>query len=140
MADRSFQYIVTAFLIVGVLGVCIFGFIRGMGENYDTETINSDYINFEGLETELNTTGKQSEGWLNATSSDKIQTESGENLLPSIWGTTKLMKNSVVSIYNILFGGIARFLGIPPVVLAMFGAILIVMIILAIRRLIKQGY
>ena len=130
----------SSFIIVGLFIVCLFTFMTLLtGENTEISGIDTSAINLEGLEGQLNSTREDAQDYIEGFSSENPLTAFGELVFFSIWGITKLIINSVILTFNIIFSGIADVLGIPGLVVGIVAAIVLIGLIFAAWKMIKTG-
>jgi len=101
--------------------------------------MKSDKIDFSGLETRLNQTNADATSWGETFKSDNLFVVAGGIVLYSIWGISKLVWNSVISIFVIFTDGASSLIGIPPIAIGVLTAIIIIGLIFSLWRLIKTG-
>lgn len=139
MDDGLKSYVVT-FLIVGLFIVSMFTFVFNFtAANKPIAGFNSEGVNLTGLQNTLQNTQEKAESWQESFSKDNPILALGELVVGSIWGVLKLIGDSIIIIFNIVFGAASQVLGIPPLALAVVSAILIMSIVLAIWKIIKTG-
>ena len=129
------------FLLAGLFLVCLISFAVVIAHNYgqNEALMKSDKIDFTGLETQINQTTADANAWGETFKSDNLFVVAGGIVLYSVWGITKLIWGSVTSMFTVFTSGAGAVLGIPPIVIGVLTAIIIISVIFAGLRLVKIG-
>lgn len=130
-----------SFLLASLFLICMISFAVAIAEDYgyDESLMKSDKFDYTELEEQVNKTSADAEKWSEAFRSDNLFVVAGGIVLYSIWAVLKSIYTSVSLIFTLLFGGASDVLGIPPLVIGVVTAILIITFILAMWRTIKAG-
>jgi len=128
-------------LLAGLFLIALISFGITLAHNYgeNEALMKSDKIDFSGLETRLNQTNADATSWGETFKSDNLFVVAGGIVLYSIWGISKLVWNSVISIFVIFTDGASSLIGIPPIAIGVLTAIIIIGLIFSLWRLIKTG-
>lgn len=129
------------FLLAGLFVIAMVSFAVGIASNYgySESLMKSDKIDFSALETQVQQTSNDATAWGESFKSDNLFVVAGGIVLYSIWGITKLVWNSVISLLTIFTDGATTLLGVPAMVIGVLTAIVIISLIFSGWRLIKQG-
>lgn len=141
MADNLFKDYPINFLLAGLFLICLISFAVVLAHNYgQTEALmKTDKIDFSGLERQINQTTINANAWGETFKSDNLFVVAGGIVLYSVWGITKLIWGSVTSMFTIFTAGAGSVLGVPPIVIGVLTAIIIISLIFAGWRLVKLG-
>jgi hypothetical protein len=101
--------------------------------------MKSDKIDFSRLEQQVNSTSADANKWAETFKSDNLFVVAGGIVLYSIWGITKLVWTSVITMLTIFTDGASGVIGIPPIAVGVLTAIVIIGLIFGAWRLVKQG-
>lgn len=128
-------------LLAGLFIIALISFAVTLANNYgESEALmKSDKIDFTRLEKQINSTSSDANKWAETFKSDNLFVVAGGIVLYSIWGITKLIWTSVTVMLTIFTDGASGLLGIPPIAVGVLTAIIIISLIFASWRLIKQG-
>lgn len=140
--EKSFQYYVVTFLVVGlfITALAIFGFRLGSEYGVSQADMGGDEgFDYVSLESYVNETSDDAEGWAEAFTSDNLFVTTGALVLFSIWGVVKLVFGSVILLFTVIFDGVTAVLGVPAMVTNVLFAILLISLIFAGWRTIKSG-
>lgn len=136
----SFREYIIIFLVVGLFLVSLYTFGTNIAENYGKNfTVDDSKIDLTQLQTQINETSTEARTWESRFTSDNVFVATGSIVLFSIWGIIKLVWSSINSLITIYLDGIHNVLGIDPMVTGVITAILIIGLIFAGWRNIKQG-
>lgn len=129
------------FILVGLFLVCIFGFAFGIAQNYgqDSSVMNNEYIDVTSIENQLNSTSESASNWYQAFTSDNLFVSAGAIVLLSIWGILKLIGSAIITFFGLYLDIVANVLGVPPIVTGTLTALLLIFLIFAGWRMVKQG-
>lgn len=129
------------FLLAGLFIIAMISFGVVLAHNYqkDETLMKSDKIDFSKLEAQVNSTSEDANAWAETFKSDNLFVVAGGIVLYSIWGITKLVWTSVLAMLTIFTDGASGILGIPPIATGVLTAIVIISLIFASWKLIKQG-
>ncbi len=129
------------FILSSLFMLSMYQFGLGVASEYghDESLIDDPRIDMAGLENQLDNASSEANARFEAFSRDNLFVTLGEIVLFSIWGIWKLTTGSIVAIYKILTSGMVNVLGFDPVVMGTISAILLMALIFAGWRLIKQG-
>ena len=129
------------FLLAGLFIICMIGFAVAVAGNYGQSSalMKSPQIDFSRLENQINTTSADANKWAETFKSDNLFVVAGGIVLFSIWGIVKLIWTSVLVMLTIFTDGASGLLGIPPIATGVLTAIVIIGLIFASWKLIKQG-
>lgn len=139
--DTDFKDYIIYFLLIGVAVVSVIGFGSKMAQNYglSDSVMKTDKIDFSRIEAQVNQTSADANSWGNAFRNDNFFVSLGAIVLFSLWGIGKLIWSAIISFFTIFFDGASSLIGIPPIVVGVLLAILIVSLIFALWRTVKQG-
>lgn len=141
MADDGFKDYIIKFLLAGLFIVCLFSF--GVSFTVDqgksSDIINDNNLNIGDLERQINETSEDAEAWGEAFRSDNVFVQLGAVIMFSIWGVMKLMWSSIITLFTLILDSASTVLGVPPIVLGVILAILIISLIFAGWRVVKRG-
>lgn len=117
------------------------GFAVAVAGNYGQSSalMKSPQIDFSRLETQINTTSADANKWAETFKSDNLFVVAGGIVLYSVWGIVKLIWTSVTTMLTVFTDGASSVLGIPAIAIGVLTAIIIIGLIFAGWRLIKQG-
>ncbi len=131
---------IAGFLLGALFLVALFTFAFGIAGENDLEGVyNTDKIDLTSLENRLESSRVDANSYMESFSSENPLESFGALVFFSIVGIAKLVSNSVITIFTILFGGISNVLGIPPLVTGTISAILLIGLIMAAWKLHKTG-
>ena len=139
--SSDFQSYPINFLLAGLFVIALISFGIAMAHNYGQSEalMQNDKIDFSGLERQVNSTSNDANKWAETFKSDNLFVVAGGIVLYSIWGVAKLVWGSVTAMLTIFTSGAEGLLGIPPIATGVLTAIIIIGLIFAIWKLIKQG-
>jgi len=137
----NFRNLIVSILLTGLFFVAIISFGAQLASNnnanssiLDSPVINSTYGN---ISSDLSSSDSQVQTQKNATEIDPGQT--GDTLsIPSIWTSILSIGGLVTGLFNAMFG-LLFVIGISPIVLAVFGAIVGISIIFWGWSMIRRG-
>ena len=140
-AEISFKDFPISFLLAGLFIICLISFGVIIAGNYGkSETLmKTDKMDFTRLENQINSTSSDANKWAETFKSDNLFVVAGGIVLYSIWGITKLVWTSVLTMLTIFTDGASGILGIPPIAIGVLTAIVIISLIFASWKLVKQG-
>lgn len=135
------------FVSFALLGLVIFGMLsftiifqndNNANENIlEDDIINSTYYTLYGNLSNAETSSKEQ----NIIFGNVTPTESyGEVQVDSVVSPTKAFKSIILGIYNVLIKLPTQLLGVPPIVMAMISAILIMLLIIGIWAIWKGAF
>ena len=129
------------FILAGLFIICLISFGVALANNYGQSgtLMKTDKIDFSRLEKQINSTSADANKWAETFKSDNLFVVAGGIVLFSIWGIVKLIWTSVTAMLTIFTDGATGLLGIPPIAVGVLTAIVIIGLIFAGWRLIKQG-
>jgi len=129
------------FLLAGLFLVCLISFAVIIAHNYgeNDALMKSDKIDFTGLEVQINKTTADANAWGETFKSDNLFVVAGGIVLYSVWGISKLVWGSVTSMFTVFTSGAGVVLGVPPLVIGVLTAIIIISLMFALWRLVKLG-
>ena len=133
--------ILIIFLLGALFFVSIMNFGIGIAESYghDSSLVDDGRMNLTGVQQQLNQTSQDSNDWIEAITSDNIFESGGALILFSVWGVGKLIAAAIIGLFTVLIGSFVNVLGIDPLVVGTVSGLVMIGIIFAIWRLIKQG-
>jgi len=133
------DYIIT-FIVSALFIVSLYSFMTITGEKNDKDfTIDNNKIDFIGLRGNLTNINEESETWQQAVTDDTVDKSLAIVVLVSIAGVSKLMWQSIIFIAKIYAQVSYNILGIDPLVSGTILTIIIIGIIFAFWRVIKNG-
>lgn len=137
----GFKGYLTIFLLTGLFFTAIISWEGDLAEEYDqTSKLNNDVrLKSSDISSELNETSEEANKWIESFSNDNIFVAAGEIVLFSTWGIFKLVGNSTISFFKLIFGVAVNVLGIDPLVIGVLSSLLIIGLIFAIWRVFKMG-
>lgn len=116
-----------------------FGISTAINYGYSESLVNDPKMNLTGIESTLAETTADANKWIESTTKSNLFESFGSLVIVSIWGTANLMINGVTAMFIVLFATFVNVLGLNPIVVATIGMLLLVSLIFAIFRLIRQG-
>ena len=143
MAVDSLKGMIIAIILIGLYAVAMLSFVTFVAEENDADiniTENEAVSNaMGGLIEKLNETETIANTQRNNTESDTKSQETGFLSLGSIIGSVKVFTGMFVGVFNLIGQVAQKTLNIPPLVLSVITAILIITMIFFGWRLIKVG-
>lgn len=141
MVDDGFKDYIIKLLLAGlfITSLVTFGVSFTMDQGKSADVIDDGHLSLDELEQEINDTSDDAEAWAEAFRSDSVFVQLGAVIMFSIWGVMKLIWTSVVSLFTLILDSASTVLGVPPIVLGVLTAILLVSLIFAGWRVIKRG-
>ena len=129
------------FLLTGLFLVSLYQFGLGVASSYGkpASLIDDPRINMSGIESQLSQASSDADDKFESFAKDNLFVTAGEIVLFSVWGIWKLVGGTIKAMYTILMGGLVNVIGIDPMVVGVVSAILLISLIFAGWRLIKQG-
>jgi len=129
------------FLLAGLFFVSLYQFGLGVASEYgQTSSLISDSrLDMSGLEAQLNNASANANEEFEAFSKDNLFSVLGDLVLYSVWGVWHTISSTIKAIYTILTSGMVNVLGFDPMVIGVITAILLISLIFAGWRLLKQG-
>jgi len=139
-AEFEFKDYIITFIISALFIVSFYSFMTGLGEKNDKDlSIDNNKIDIISLEGNLSDINKNSETWQQAVIDDTVDKSLAIVILVSIAGVGKLMWQSIIFIARIYAEISYNVLHIDPIVSGTILTIIIISIIFAFWRLIKNG-
>lgn len=133
------DYIIT-FIVSALFIISLYSFMTSIGDKNDKDfTIDNNKIDFIGLKKNLSNINDESETWQQAVTDDTVDKSLAIVVLVSIAGVAKLMWQSIIFIAKIYAQVSYNILHIDPIVSGSILTILIILIIFAFWRVIKNG-
>ena len=127
-------------LIVCVFIFSIFMFGTSIGQQYGVnDLVETDKIDTAGIQNQIEDTNEQAKNWESSFRSDNPLVSFGELVFGSLWGIMKLIGETMFNMWNFIIQALSNVLGIPPFLTGTLTTILIVSLIFAAWRSIKQG-
>lgn len=138
---EGFKGYLVVFMLSSLFLVSLYSFGIGIKNNYgsDKDLLDSQQLDVEAYNIQLNQTATDATKWQEAFTSDNMFVALGSIVLFSIWGIFKLMWTAINGFITLIVGGATSVLGIDPIVTGTFVAILIIGMIFAVWRVIKSG-
>jgi len=129
------------FLLAGLFLISMISFAIIIAHNYgeDESLMKSNKIDFSRLEKQINQTSADANSWAETFKSDNLFVSLGGIVLFSIWGIAKLIWSSVTALLTVYTDGATAILGIPALATGVLTAIVIIGLIFAAWKLVKQG-
>lgn len=130
-----------SFLVVGLFIVCMFSFGALLQSNNKpiSGMDNIDGIDITTLTTELEASQQRANDSITSFASENPVLATGEMIFVTVPKITLGAISNTVTIIGIIFNGLANVLGIPPLVLGILSAILLISMIFAAWKVIKAG-
>ena len=139
----SFKKVFVAFILASLFTFALisFGFNMSINNNSDQNILDDPTLNssFSDLEKDLEDLEEKTQKQREAFESDRPLASLFFFLLETIIGGGKIFTDIIIGFVNILFSPLLTIIGIPPIVLATFTAILIFSLILLAWRLYQRG-
>lgn len=141
----EFKDIIINSVLIGLVTICLFSFSIGLINlnGADPSDLNTPAFNFTGLNktlSELQTTAENEKAaFQNENPLQSPLLNFGSIVYNSIVGAIKVFFEIPVKIAGFLLGGIANVFGVPPLVMGVLLAILIILIILGAYSLHRIG-
>jgi len=139
----SFRKLIVGFLLASLFAFCLIQFGFDIAKNNETNQsildnslMNSTYLN---LEDDLSNLKDNAQKQRTAFEEEKTSLAAGYFILGTILGAAKIFMGIIMTFLNILFLPLSSIIGIPPVVLGVLTAILIVSLIFMAWRALKAG-
>ena len=128
-------------MLIGLFFIAIVSFAIGMAHNYGkpADIIVGDYIDTTKIEQQLNATAEDAAEWSDALKSDNLFIIIETLVLKSIWGIGKGIITAVSVFLTLYFDLIQSVLGIPPLVTGTLTAVIVISLIFAAWKMMKQG-
>lgn len=139
-AELDFKDYIITFIISSLFIVGFYSFMVNLGEQNDKDlTIDNNKIDFIGLERNLSNINEGAEGWQESVMDDTVDKSLAIVVLVSIAGVGKIMWGSITYILKIYAQVSYNILGIDPIVSGTIITIIIILMIFAFWRVIKNG-
>ena len=134
------DFIIGSLLVALVtLGLFYWAFGLAQDNGANPAVFNSDKINLTGLASSINESRQNAEAQREAFTSENPLVAFGSIVFSTITGVGKVFMNTVITFYNLVFGGVSNVLGIPPEVTGVLSAILVIVLVLAAWALYRIG-
>jgi hypothetical protein len=134
------DFIIGSLLVALVtLGLFYWAFGLAQDNGANPAVFNSDKINLTGLASSINESRQNAEAQREAFTSENPLVAFGSIVFSTITGVGKVFMNTVITFYNLVFGGVSNVLGIPPEVTGVLSAILVIVRVLAAWSLYRIG-
>lgn len=139
--SAGIKEIMTIFLLGALFFVCIMNFGIGIAERYghDESLVNDERMNLTGVQAQLESNSEKTNEWINQLTSDSIFESGGALILFSIWGIVQAVNTAIIGLYTVIIGSLVNVLGLDPLVVGTISGLVLIGIVFAIWRLIKQG-
>lgn len=137
----EFKEFIITLLFVSLFAVCITSFMSGLGQNYEVSAsrMQSEYIDFDRIEAQVNETSNDANAWSESFRSDNIFVAIGTIVMFSIWGLAKLMWTASMNFITIYLDIASTLFGLPHIITGVITSVIIVIFIFAVWRAVKQG-
>lgn len=137
----GFKEYVSSFLLLGLFVVCIFTWVTSTGSSYGygVDIVENEYINLQNISSNINSSFSDSNEWATNFRNDNPQVSSGTLIFTSLWDIMNLAWTSVQVIFELVFGGLTKIFGIPPIAVGVMGSLLIFGLIISAWKLLKTG-
>ena len=138
--DVSFKSYIIIFLVAALFITAMYNFSSGINANYNkTLNVTNKQIDIENLQSNINDVGDDAQKWQNATLTSGIPVISQVLFLPSLWTSAKNMWTAMFNFYGIFTDAAYDLIGIPAVAITTMTIILIIGLIFALYKTLKQG-
>jgi hypothetical protein len=139
----SFKEILFSLIIVGLFFYLIvsFGVQLGVDNGANNTLLENPVFNlsFQGMQTNLTEIISTSNDSRAAFEKDNVLLSFGDLIFFSIVGVGKIITNSIVAFFNIIGTVGTQNLGIDPLVIGVFGAMILISLVIYLWRLYKTG-
>lgn len=134
------DYIIS-FTLVGLMVSCMFIFIISLGSSYDKTSVDllGESSGFVNLEQKVNQSINESKQWENLLKSDKLLANAAGLVLFSIYGIGNLIYDSTIGFAVLIIDLANNILHVPSMVTGVIMVIIIVLLIFATWKMLKQG-
>jgi len=141
MAENvSFKSYIIIFLVAALFITAMYNFSSGINANYNkTLNVTNKQIDIENLQSNINTVDSDAQKWQNATLNEGIPVISQVLFIKSLWTTAKSMWVAMFNFYNIFTNAAYDLIGIPATAITVLTIILIIGLIFALYKTLKQG-
>jgi hypothetical protein len=140
VADLGFKEYTINFLLIGLFIIGIVSFGISLGNDYGVNNEDTGGLNYTALNNSLSSAQSDADAWQKTFTSDNPVISIGGMVLVGIWLIIKSMFVIPYQIFSILIVGVVSVLGIPPVVVGIITAILIISLIYSSYRIVKLGW
>jgi predicted transcriptional regulator len=138
--EAPFHSYIIIFIVASLFLVSLISFSDGIATQYNSSVVlDQDLVDTSGFNTELNTANASAANWANSVKEDTPDVISGFLIVKSIWGVIKLSWSSVTSFVNLFNEMAYNVLGIPAVAIGVATAIIMILLIFAAWKAMKQG-
>jgi hypothetical protein len=138
----GFKEILISAILVGLIVICLLQFANQSAvDNNANRSIMQDTAlanALSNLTSSVNNVYPTSETQLNSTSAEQPSLSFGSLVMFSIVGATRIFTGTITTLYQSIFILVAT-MGIPPIVIQTFFAIILIVVILSIWRTIRIG-
>jgi len=140
----NMRSLIISALLIGLFmyAMISFGAQLAIDNEANQSILDHDSINdsFRGLDTQLGNAQDQAQSQRVGFEGENIEDERSDSLLfLSIVSAARVFTSMLINIYNLTFGLASETLGINPVIIGVFSAILLIVLLLMAWRLIKTG-
>lgn len=139
----EFRDLFIAFTLVALFMFCMISFSINLSSDNEANSsiISHPIINdtYSKLEANLSTFRATAEGQRGGFESELPSAGFGELIIFAVIGAGKILTESVVALFNIVFGSLSSVIGISPIVIGVFTSILLFTLIFLAWKLYKQG-
>jgi hypothetical protein len=129
-------------LLFALFIMALFSWIYQASSDFGSDILINDKVmnkTFNSMNKTLSGIQQTSADQWNATSTENPTKGSDSIIILSIKNSGTIFGGVISTIYNITFGFLGTALGIPPIVLAIFSAIIIISIIFFLWRMYRSG-
>jgi len=139
----SFKKTFIGFTLVGLFALAMINFGLLLSENNVSSSSlkdNNEMSNMtQSLNSSLSTFGRSVQVQKNAFENEVVSKGFGTLVIFAIMGAGKVFSSMIIGVFNIVLSPLLTIIGVNPVVLGIFGAILSFTMILTLWRLYKTG-
>ena len=140
--DVSFKSYIIIFLVAALFITAMYNFSSELNSQpaYNkTLSVSNKQIHIENLQKNINDVGDDAQKWQNATLTSGIPVISQVLFIKSLWTSAKSMWTAMFNFYGIFTDAAYDLIGIPAVAITTMTIILIIGLIFALYKTLKQG-
>jgi len=138
--EKTLKDYIVAILLASLFIVSVYKFAVGIGDNYEQDlTVDSNQLDLTKIEQEINQSKKLAEDWQTSFSTDNSFVDNGIIVLKSFVGVVNSVMSAIGIFFNLFLQGLGNVLGLNIMVTGTILAVLILGVIFAAYKVIKQG-
>lgn len=135
----EFKDYISNFMLAGLFLLCLVLFFVGIGAYHGNNNMVGDYYNTTKLNHTLTETANEAQTWKDSFVNDNPVIAVGGFIVFGFWAILTNIITSTITFISLIFDSLVLMLNIPPIVMGTLTALVIIGLIFAGWKVLKQG-